>query len=150
MAAGLERVSYGVGPVAPTCWADDPAATVLGTLPDGRAGLVIKPQAGWTAVFSAAPLLPASLLRRIATLGGVHQYVESEDVVWASREMVAVSVFQPGKRWITLPRAATVRDLYSGHDIAASADRFEVSFAPRATRLFTITPPRSTTPAPTR
>jgi hypothetical protein len=150
LTAGLERVAYGVGPVAPVCWADDPAATVLGTLPDGRAGLVIKPQAGWTAVFSAAPLLPASLLRRIARLGGVHQYIDSEDVVWASREMVAVSVFQPGKRRITLPRAAMVRDLYSGHDIAASADRFEVSFAPRSTRLFTITPPRSTTPAPTR
>ena len=67
---GLEKVAYGVGQTSPTCYADDPAATVLGTLPDGRAGLVIKPQGGWTAIFSAAPLLPASLLRRIARLGG--------------------------------------------------------------------------------
>jgi hypothetical protein len=137
---GLERVAYGVGPASPTCYADDPAATVLGTLPDGRAGLVIKPQSGWTAVYSAAPLLPAALLRRIAGLGGVHQYIESEDVVWASREMLAVSVFQPGKRRITLPRPARVWDLYSGRLIAESADSFEVSFAPRATRLFTIRP----------
>jgi hypothetical protein len=136
---GLEDAACGVPhKTFPVCWAEDPAATVLGTLPDGRPGLVIKPQAGWTAVFSAVPMLPASLLRRIARLGGVHRYIETEDVVWASREMVAVCVRQPGLRKITLPRPAFVRDLYTGHEITKSANSFEASFGPQSTRLFTI------------
>jgi hypothetical protein len=140
---GLENTTCGVPhQTSPVCYADDPAATVLGSLPDGRAGLVVKTQPGWTAVFSAVPMLPASLLRRIADLGGVHEYIATPDVVWASREMVAVSVREPGLRKIKLPRTAMVRDLSSGQEIAQAADSFEVSFGPRATRLFLIrTPP---------
>ena len=122
----------------PMCYADDPAATVLGTLPDGSAGLVIKSQPGWTAIYSAAPMLPASLLRRIARLGGVHSYIETEDVVWASREMLAICVHQPGKRKITLPRAATVHDLYAGQEIAKGTASFEADFDPNATRVFLL------------
>ena len=56
--------------------------------------------------------------------------------------MVAVSVFRPGKRTITLPRPARVRDLYSGREIAASARSFEAAFGPRSTRLFETSTPR--------
>lgn len=122
----------------PVCFAEDPAATVLGTLPDGRAGFVIKPHQGWTAVFSAVPMLPASLLRRIARLGGVHEYIQTEDVVWASRDMLAVCVREPGLRKISLPRAATVWDFYTGQEVARSVQAFEVKFDPRATRVFRL------------
>jgi len=84
------------------------------------------------------PMLPGSLLRRIARLGGVHEYIQTEDVVWASRQMLAVSVHQPGLRKIVLPRAATVRDLYTGQEVARSAGAFEVRFDPRSTRVFLI------------
>jgi hypothetical protein len=125
---------------SPVCYAEDPAATVLGTLPDGKAGLVVKSQPGWTAGYSAVPMLPASLLRRIAGLGGVHSYIETEDVVWASRGMLAVCVRQAGKRRIALPRAAAVCDLYSGRAVAKDAASFEVDFGPRATRVFLLEP----------
>jgi beta-galactosidase len=139
---GLGDAACGVPHKAfPACYADDPAATVLGTLPDGRAGLVVKPQSGWTAVFSAVPMLPASLLRRIARLGGVHEYIPTEDVVWASRQMLAVSVREPGLRKIVLPRAATIRDLYTGQEVARSAEAFETPFGPHATRVFLIDRP---------
>jgi hypothetical protein len=136
---GLGGVKCGVGHKAfPVCYAEDPLATVVGTLLDGRAGIVVKPQQGWTAVFSAVPMLPAPLLRRIARLGGVHEYIDTEDVVWASRELLAVSVREPGQRRIRLPRAGKVKDLYTGRDIGRSADYFEATFAPRCTRLFRI------------
>ena len=138
---GLEGVACGVPHTTfPTCYADDPAATVLGTLPTGRAGLVVKPQDGWTAIFSAVPMLPAALLRRIARLGGVHEYLATEDVVWASREMIVVSVNQAGPRKIVLPRPATVRDIFNGAEIATSGNCFEAAFGARATRLFVISP----------
>jgi len=81
--------------------------SVLGTLPEGRAGLVLKQRPGRTANYSAAPKLPAPLLRRIAELGKVHCFTAPGDVVWATHDLPAVSVNRPGPRTITLPRPAT-------------------------------------------
>ena len=136
---GLDGTSCGVEhKTSPVCYADDPDATVLGTLPDGRAGLVVKKQQGWTAVYSSVPMLPSVLLRRIARLGNVHEYVATDDVVWASRGFVAVSVKEGGKRVIRLPRSSAVRDLFTGQEIGANIQSFEADFKPRATRVFAV------------
>jgi hypothetical protein len=66
--------------------------SVLGTLPDGRAGLVLKQHPGWTAIYSAAPKLPTPLLRRIAELGKVHCFTAPGDVIWATHDLPAVGV----------------------------------------------------------
>ena len=135
---GLEGV-YGVAPqVSPVCYADDPEARVLGTLPDGRAGLVIRRHPGWTAIYSAAPLMPTPLLRRLAELGGVHFYAPPGDVVWATKDLVGVSVHQAGLRTITLPRPASITDLYTGVHLGDNLRSFHADFADRATRVFTL------------
>ena len=114
-AAGLE---YGLGgqtiPV-PACV--DGEATVAGHLKDGRAGLALKQHANWISVFSAAPTVPAQVLRVLAEKAGVHLYVDSSDVLWATRGMFALSVDQPGPRTVRLPAAANVTDLYDGKSV---------------------------------
>ena len=136
---GLDGAEYGVGHSTwPVVYADDPEATVLGVLPDGRPGLVVRDHEGWTAIHSAAPLLPAELLRRIARRAGAHIYVPTEDVVWASRELVAVSVARGGRRTVRLPRPGTVRDLRSGEELGARVESFEADFGERATRIFAV------------
>ena len=137
---GLDGQAYGPDrAVSPVCIADDPEATVLGTLADGSPGLVLKRYPTWTAVHSAAPLLPVSLLRRLTDMAGVHHYVDTSDVVWACESLVAVSVKEAGERTIRLRRrAAAVSDLYTGERVAADSDRFRASFGPRATRVFVV------------
>jgi len=123
----------------PIVYADDPEALVLGRLPNGRAGLVVRRFGTWTAVFSAAPGLPVWFLQRLADEAGVHRYIETEDVVWACRNLVAVSVHRPGRRTIRLPRrAAQVTDLWSGRTVAVDSDRFEAEFDARTTRVFVL------------
>jgi hypothetical protein len=145
----LSRLAAGeAGPATPTyghdhrtfpiVYADDPEASVLGTLTDGRPGLVLREHGTWTAVYSSAPLLPASLLRRLAQRAGVHCYVDTEDVIWASRDLLAVSVHQAGPRTIRLPRTADVSDLYDGSVIAGGVDSFQADFADRSTRVFVL------------
>ena len=92
----------------------------------------------WTVVYSSVPLLPAALLRRMAELADVHLYVGSEDVVWASRQLLAVSVKEVGPRKIALPRKANVRDLYRGTKIGDGINAFEVNFEDRTTRVFVV------------
>lgn len=136
---GLEGQSYGADVRnAPFCYADDPEATVLGTLADGKPGLVVKAGKEWTSVFSAVPLLPARLMRNLAQAGGVHTFIETEDVVWASKELLAVCVKEAGSRTVRLPAKADVRDLYSGEVVGRGVDAFTVDFADRATRLFAV------------
>ncbi len=136
---GLEGQTYGDAHRSlPVCYADDAAATVLGALENGKPGLVVKEGKGWTSVFSSGPLLPARLMRNIAQSAGVHTYIDTEDVVWASKELLAVCVKDAGKRTVRLPKQATVRDLYSGEVVGKGADAFEADFADRATRVFVV------------
>ncbi len=123
---------------APICYADDPKAIVLGSLADGKAGLVIQDHGTWTAVYSAAPLLPAPLLRHLAQLAGVHLYIDTEDVVWASHDIVAVSVLRTGSRTIQLPRPANVSDLYQATEIGQNIRSFKAEFPERGTRVFVL------------
>jgi len=136
---GLAGQTYGPEyRTMPICYADDPSVSAWGTLADGRAGLVVKEHGTWTAVYSAAPLLPASLLRRLSQLAGVHHYIETEDVVWASRDVVAISVQQSGPRTVHLPRAADVNDLYQATEVARGVRSFSAEFNDRSTRVFVL------------
>ncbi len=139
MTEGLDGQSYGAQHSGfPLCYADDVAATVLGTLADGKPGLVVKAEKGWTSVFSSVPMLPTRLMRNIAQYAGVHTYIDTEDVVWASKEMIGVCVKDAGKRTVRLPEKADVRDLYSGEIVGKDVDAFEADFTGRATRVFVL------------
>lgn len=139
LAKGLSGTSYGVDHrTEPICFAEDPEATVLGRLPGGQPGLVIRRYPDWTAVHTAAPMLPTPLLRALAREAGVHGYLDTPDVVWASHGLLAVCVKDAGRRTIHLPAPRIVSDMYTGEAVASKGDTFEADFADRATRLFRL------------
>jgi hypothetical protein len=136
---GLDGVEYGVDHATwPVPFADDPDARVLGVLADGRPALVAKERDGWTAIHSTAPCLLAELLRRIARRAGVYLYVDTEDVVWATRGLVAVSVVKGGRRTIRLPRRSSVRGLFDGEEIGTDLTTFDAGFPDLGTRVFVV------------
>ena len=131
--------SYGLeAPFAPTIFAQDPGARVLGTLGTGEAGLVVKECPGWTSVYSSAPELPHGLLRALAARAGVHLYAPGGDVVYANHSLLALSVDQGGDRTLRLPRPADVWDLYEGRELGRQVTTFTVHLADQDTRLFRI------------
>jgi hypothetical protein len=122
----------------PVVWADDGEAETLGTLDDGRPGFVCKRFADWTAVFCAAPSIDLAVWVRLAEMAGVHRYIDTPDVVWASRNLIGVSVKEPGPRTIRLRAPAAVRDLWTGRLLASGAREFTAEFGDRATRVFVV------------
>lgn len=57
--------------ISPRFWGDDDKAKVLGCMVGlERPGLLVKKLAGWTSVYSSAPIVPAALLRNIARAAG--------------------------------------------------------------------------------
>ena len=82
--------------------------------------------------------MPTPLLRRIAELGHIHFYTPPGDVVWTTKDLVGVSVHKAGPRTISLPRSATVTDLYNGARLGDNLRSFQADFADRTTRVFVL------------
>ena len=111
---------------------------IIGRLKNGEPGLLLRDVNGCKIVYSAAPTLPAHLLRRLAELAGVHFYLNTDDVVWASRGMVAVSVNESGRRKISLPEPARVFDVYENELISEHTDSFYADFSSGETKLWSL------------
>jgi len=132
--------------LAPIFHVDDPEARVLGEVVysqgNCRPGFAVKTFPAWTSVYSAAPNLPAPVLRGVARFAGVHLYSDAGDVLYANRNLLGVHTVNGGPRVFRLPRrAAEVVDLFEKRVVARDTDRFEVRLAPRSSALFLLDVP---------
>ena len=140
---GLAGQSFGAESYVqnPALLPDDPDAVVLATYADGRPAVVSKRFPTWTAVYCAQPQLPAAFWRTLGDLAGAHSYIASEDVVWASKSLVAITVHDAGERSIALPTPGRVRELYSNTVVSDKpVSRFTWPFTQDSSCIFAITP----------
>jgi hypothetical protein len=129
--------------LAPLFYVDDPEARVLGQVVysqgNCRPGFAVKEFREWKSVYSAAPNLPAGVLRNIARWAGVHIYSDAGDVLYANRGLVGVHTLAGGRRVFKLPRRApVVTDIFAKNAVARGATEFEVVLEPRSTVLYSI------------
>ena len=140
--ATLRGTVYGADtPVDPVVVADDPRVEIVGRLVDSaQPGLATRRFGEWTSVFSAAPAMPAPLLRSLARMAGVHFYInpapDSRDVVYANRSLLALCVDDPGPRRITLPEPRSVRELYADVKVGRGVGEFVADMGRHETRLW--------------
>ncbi|MDD2707473.1 MAG: hypothetical protein PHV34_05630 [Verrucomicrobiae bacterium] len=100
-------------PAGPVCHIDDPGVTALGSLANGKCGLGFKKSGGWISAYSAAPRLPADVLREFARMAGVHLYVESPDVIFANHDYFGMHVAETGEKAVRLPCKASPCELFT-------------------------------------
>jgi hypothetical protein len=126
--------------ISPRFYAEDPEATVLGTLGAGinKPGLVVKQMNGWRSIFSSAPIVPSSLLRAIGREAGVHIYSDADDVVTANRNFLCIYAPKGGKRTVRLPQRSTVVDLIDRRTIARNVTEFELEMAKNTSVLLKL------------
>jgi hypothetical protein len=122
---------------------DDPQARVLGEVVysqgNCRPGFAVKEFPAWKSVYSAAPNLPASVLRGIALWAGVHIYSDAGDVLYANRSLLGIHTLSGGKRLVKLPRRAeAVIDMFTGRTLARDTAEIDIVLGPRSTALFSI------------
>jgi hypothetical protein len=139
-------------PAGPVFFALPTRGEVLGTIqvpsllekgePREWAGLIASEGEDWTTVFSAAPNVPAELLRPIARHAGVHVYVDTGDEVWANASTLALHALSGGGKRIRLPQALDVRDVVSGERLATNSTEFRVTMREGETRLFALDAPK--------
>ncbi len=92
----------------------------------------------WTSVFTTAVQLPADLWRNLARHGGAHIYTESNDVIMADRNMVAIHSVYSGQKAIILPEKRRIFDVITGEEIARNADKIVFDLEAPETRIFRL------------
>ncbi len=127
--------------LAPLFYIDDPAARVLGEVVysqgNCRPGFAVKEFGGWKSVWSAAPNLPAPVLRGIARWAGVHIWSDAGDVLFANHSLLGVHSVGGGKRTFRLPRRVdVVHDVFGKKTIARNAASFDAELEPMSSVLY--------------
>ncbi len=122
----------------PRC--DGQSVRALGFLHEtDRPALAIREEGGRCSIFSAAPLVPARVLRSLLEPSGIHFYLDEHDVVYANESFVAVHGDEAGERRIRLPARRRIRDVDT--DRVVDGNEITVDLAERDTRLFLLEDP---------
>lgn len=137
-----EGLSYGTDIKAgPVFYAGDNTGEVIGRLEGyNLPGLVIKKCDNWTSVYSSAPNVPSVILRDLASLAGVNLYVESDDIIYANKSLLSLTVNEEGRRTIRLPQASNVYDLFEDKYIGKGVNGFWIDMPSKSTKLWRIEP----------
>jgi hypothetical protein len=139
-----ERRYYGSErAIGPVIYGESPDADtdVLGYLVNtDDPGLLSKDFGDWRSVWSAAPAVPAWLLRRFAKAAGVHLYLETGEQVIAERGYLTVHAAFDGSRLVALPTKSDVVDAYTGKAVARGVNELEVSLRRGETATWRILP----------
>lgn len=125
-------------PVKPVIGIDDKEAMTLGFLHSGIPGFGMKRHSDWTSVFSAAPNIPAKVLKVLLKDAGVHLYTESEDVIYANRSMIAYVACSRGEKELIVPYSMILEDVISGEEIKLEHCRCKIFMKRHETRIFWI------------
>jgi hypothetical protein len=128
--------------LGPLFTVQDPDVITLGTvvINQGRCepGFVLREAPGreWASLYSAAPNLPPGVLREVARYAQVHIFSESEDVLYADHNYVALHTVRGEVKTIHLPRRAGVWEVYSNRQVGHDCTTFQDAMEAGTTHLY--------------
>jgi hypothetical protein len=109
--------------------------------PDKPCGLAVRGMDGWVSILSCAPLMPPSLLRKIAASAGCHVFTEFPGQVVQCENHVGLFLHEEGTCHVTLPGpSALVREIYSGRILGQNTDRVSFQTGKNQSYLIHFTP----------
>lgn len=115
-----------------------PESRVIARYADGAAAGAIRRRGDSWDVFLALPYVDRAFYEKVASLAGVHRYLDTPDQVWATRELLGVSVQEEGERILRLPepRPESLLDPLAGERFPVDGrGEARVPFPRGATRL---------------
>ena len=134
--------TYGAAePFLPRFACVDDQADIRGKLAGTElGGLAVRDYGQIRSVWSAAPHLPAALLRGVADEAGVTLYANNGDGIYACQDLLAVRA-ATGEQRIHLPQTRDVYDLLSGRLLARGVSEFQPGLAPGGVGLYYLADP---------
>jgi hypothetical protein len=140
---GLSNTGYGDTNAVTPLFSVTSSATVLGYVPGTNqlVGLAYADKGTYTSVYSAAPNLPADLLRKLAHKAGVHIYLGAGDFesIGVSKELIVIQSQTAATPTITLSTPSTVTDKMTDQ-VWPSVTTFSLPMGANDTHLLRLTP----------
>jgi hypothetical protein len=103
-------------------------------------GLARTEQLGFSSVFNAGPLLPATVLHALAQQAGVHCYTPAGDVVYANERFLCIQAGHAESRTVQLPRGMTAQNLWDAGSLLGPGS-FELQSPPDTVHFWRLTAP---------
>ena len=117
----------------------DPQATMIAEYAaTGAASLAVREhKAGWKSVFFGDPALTTELLRGLYAYANIPVYDAQDDTVYAGADgSLTIHGSFTGQRTVSLPRKASVYDVFDAKILATNARSFRAFVRARTTRLY--------------
>ncbi len=124
--------------IAPSFLVDDSEAIPLAKDEDGRTLVAVRRRPSWTSVYAAGPLHSRGFFRRLAEAAGVHCYIDTPDVVYATESLLGIACDESGKRSVRLREPARVWELFSDRLVCNGADEFSIHMEEHDTALLRL------------
>lgn len=97
----------------PELYADDKLSDNIAYICEtGHPAITVKELEGYKSIYCASRYLSSDVMRGIAKYAGCHIYLETDDVLYASKDYVTVHASYTGERVIKLPRKAFAYEVY--------------------------------------
>jgi hypothetical protein len=109
---------------------------VLGRYPDGNTAFAVAKTGKARSVFYGSYHLDLPLLRKLASLGGVHRYVSSTDPVEANDDFFTLHARFAGKKTVRLPKRTSVYDVFGDRLVAKDVEEFSFDAPLHSSWLF--------------
>jgi hypothetical protein len=122
--------------ISPLFAVTSPGAEIMGTYPDGKAGLAAARTGKALTVFSGVWQLDKYFIRKMLDKAGVFRYIDSDDPFEANTKLLVLHARRAGMKTIRLPQKTNVLDVFSAKIIARNTDHFESSFNLHETKQF--------------
>jgi hypothetical protein len=138
----ITRGAVNIAPVdvAPVFIVDDSRVKILGNGGNGRKvfpALAVREFPQWRSVYSLLPL-SKELLLGLCDYAGVHVYSRSYDILSVNSGYLMLHAVNGGVKTLSLPRSATVRELFSGKKISAGGKKFTDRVEKKHTRVYEL------------
>ena len=131
--------------VAPVFWVDDDSAQILAMgqasvqgVSYRKPALCIKEMSDWTSIWCGISYLPASILRNIARMAGVHIYSDSGDQIFAGTNLFSLHAAYDGKRDIKFLKSIDVYDAFSRKQIYQGVSKVSIDLKKGQTILWIL------------
>lgn len=125
----------------PIFYVEDPSAITLGCIKHDNKdlpGLVVKKSKDWTSIYCSIPFISRHILRGIFNDAGVHQYIDTEDIINVNKSFLSIHTKDGGKKKVVLSSPRKIKELFTKKDIGNNLASFEIEMEPVSTLLFQI------------
>jgi len=125
--------------IGPIFYAEDANAISLGDIEGtDEVGLAVKNGKDHISLYSAAPCVPATILRNLARQLDVHIYLDTGDLVYANGSFLAIYSLTSGVKRIHLRERGDVRELFQDQKVGEDLDHFSWKMRRHTTSMFLI------------